>query len=65
MVAARMGRVEAGQALWKRLAYVAITRAERELRWVVRPMLAKPARALGVDDLSVPAHALQLTGEEE
>jgi len=28
-------------------------------------MLAKPARALGVDDLSVPAHALQLTGEEE
>ncbi len=64
MVAARMGRVEAGQALWKRLAYVAITRAERELRWVVRPMLAKPARALGVDDLIVPAHALQLTGED-
>ncbi|KAG1715281.1 Serine 3-dehydrogenase [Nymphon striatum] len=26
-VAARMGRVEAGQPLWKRLAYVAITRA--------------------------------------
>ncbi len=65
MVAARMGRVEAGQALWKRLAYVAITRAERELRWVVRPMLAKPKIELGVDDLTVPATALQLTGDEE
>lgn len=63
-VAARMGRVEAGQALWKRLAYVAITRAERELRWVVRSMLAKPRSALGVDDLATGPAALQLTGEE-
>jgi len=62
--AARMGRVEAGQHLWKRLAYVAITRAERELRWVVRSMLAKPSRPLGVDDLHVPVTALSLTGEE-
>jgi len=62
--AARMGRVEAGQHLWKRLAYVAITRAERELRWVVRSMLAKPSSPLGVDDLHVPVTALSLTGEE-
>ena len=32
--AARMGRVEAGQPLWKRLAYVAITRAQERLIWV-------------------------------
>jgi exodeoxyribonuclease-5 len=63
-IAARMGRVEAGQALWKRLAYVAITRAERELRWVVRSALAKPQGVLRVDDLSGPA-ALSLTGDEE
>lgn len=49
--AARMGRVEAGQPLWKRLAYVAITRAETELRWVVRNRLARPAAPLGVADL--------------
>jgi len=41
-VAAKMGRSESGQPLWKRLAYVAITRAERELRWVVRNRLARP-----------------------
>lgn len=63
--AARMGRVEAGQPLWKRLAYVAITRAERELRWVVRPMLARPQRPLATDDLIAPPSALQLTGDEE
>ncbi len=61
-IASRMGRVEAGQPLWKRLAYVAITRAERELRWVVRSMLAKPSNALGVDDLVVPAAPLTLEG---
>jgi exodeoxyribonuclease-5 len=63
--ASRMGRVEAGQPLWKRLAYVAITRAERELRWVVRPMLAKPKSELGIGDLTVVPSALQLMGEEE
>ncbi len=61
-IASRMGRVEAGQPLWKRLAYVAITRAERELRWVVRSMLAKPSNVLGVDDLVVPAAPLALEG---
>jgi exodeoxyribonuclease-5 len=45
--AARSGRIEAGQALWKRLAYVAITRAEERLIWVTRYMLSKPQAALG------------------
>jgi exodeoxyribonuclease V len=62
--ASRMGRVEAGQPLWKRLAYVAITRAERELRWVIRPMLAKPKSVLTIADLAVPAAPLTLTGED-
>ncbi len=63
-IASRMGRVEAGQPLWKRLAYVAITRAERELRWVVRAMLAKPGNALGIDDLTVAPAPLELSAEE-
>jgi len=62
--ASRMGRVEAGQPLWKRLAYVAITRAENELRWVVRNRLALPSDALGVSDLHVPAAPLELKSEE-
>ncbi len=54
--AARMGRVEAGQPLWKRLAYVAITRAQERLFWVVRNRLSKPEGPLRVDDLrSAPA----------
>jgi len=62
--ASRMGRVEAGQPLWKRLAYVAITRAERQLRWVVRNRLARPQGVLRVDDLEVPAAPLELRSEE-
>ncbi|MGF1554228.1 MAG: AAA family ATPase [Paracoccaceae bacterium] len=45
--AARSGQVEAGMALWKRLAYVAITRAEERLLWVRRAALSRPARPLG------------------
>lgn len=63
-VAARMGRVEAGQPLWKRLAYVAITRAQERLYWVVRNRLAKPTEALRIDDLTVPAAPLTLEVEE-
>ncbi|KIC38031.1 ATP-dependent DNA helicase [Leisingera sp. ANG-M7] len=64
--AARMGRVEAGQPLWKRLAYVAITRAQERLIWVVRNRLAKPSGPLQVDDLkAVPAAALTLEAQEE
>ena len=60
-VAARMGRSEAGQPLWKRLAYVAITRAQERLIWVVRNRLAKPSGPLSVDDLrSTPAAPLTL-----
>ncbi len=64
-VAARMGRVEAGQPLWKRLAYVAITRAQERLIWVVRNRLAKPTHPLRVDDLRVrPAAPLTLERED-
>lgn len=62
--ASRMGRVEAGQPLWKRLAYVAITRAETQLRWVVRNRLARPTSLLQTDDLAAPATPLELRGEE-
>ncbi|MBO6855257.1 MAG: ATP-binding domain-containing protein, partial [Marivivens sp.] len=62
--ASRMGRVEAGQPLWKRLAYVAITRAEHQLRWVVRNRLARPAQPLGIEDLRAPVAPLELTPEE-
>ena len=49
--AAMAGRSEAGMPLWKRLAYVAITRAEKRLHWVVRSSLARPRRGLTVEDL--------------
>lgn len=50
----RAGRNEAGLPLWKRLAYVAITRAETRLYWVMRYRLGKPTTPLGTDDLTVP-----------
>lgn len=61
-VAARMGRSEAGIALWKRLAYVAITRAQTQLRWVVRARLSKPEGVLGVED--IPKKSAPLTLEQ-
>jgi exodeoxyribonuclease V len=61
--AAQAGRTEAGLPLWKRLAYVAITRAEHRLLWVVRNRLARPTRALTVDDLRSPPAALALAEE--
>ncbi len=45
--AARAGQTEAGIALWKRLAYVAITRAEERLVWVTRYMMSRPESPLG------------------
>ena len=64
--AARAGRVEAGQPLWKRLAYVAITRAEERLIWVRRYALARPRAPLGTGDLTVErAPALALSAPEE
>ncbi|TPE49739.1 ATP-dependent DNA helicase [Amaricoccus solimangrovi] len=61
--AARAGRVEAGIALWKRLAYVAITRAEHRLHWVTRYMLSRPTEPLGTDDLVRNAPILALEAE--
>ncbi|MEL7462009.1 MAG: ATP-dependent helicase [Pseudomonadota bacterium] len=63
--AANSGRVEAGVALWKRLAYVAITRAETRLFWVIRNRLAKPADPLTTDDLAAPTAPLTLEGSPE
>jgi len=58
--AARAGREEAGQPLWKRLAYVAITRAEERLIWVTRYRLGRPAGPLGTADLDQGGGALRL-----
>jgi exodeoxyribonuclease V len=49
--AAQSGRSEAGVPLWKRLAYVAITRAQTRLNWVIRNRLARPVSPLTADDL--------------
>jgi exodeoxyribonuclease-5 len=62
--AAQSGRVEAGLSLWKRLAYVAITRAQTRLCWVVRSRLGRPAAALTTDDLPRAAPALALAAED-
>ncbi|AMY68172.1 ATP-dependent DNA helicase [Frigidibacter mobilis] len=61
----RAGRSEAGIPLWKRLAYVAITRAEKRLLWVVRNRLSRPAAGLTVDDLPQNAAPLALLREAE
>ena len=58
--AAQAGRMEAGLPLWKRLAYVAITRAETRLFWVTRARLALPTGPLQVDDLRGNSAALEL-----
>jgi ATP-dependent exoDNAse (exonuclease V), alpha subunit - helicase superfamily I member len=63
--AARMGRTEAGVPLWKRLAYVAITRAQDRLIWVVRNRLARPQTALGIEDLRSLAKPAPLALEGE
>ncbi|MGQ0563439.1 MAG: ATP-dependent DNA helicase [Gemmobacter sp.] len=60
--AAQSGRTEAGLPLWKRLAYVAITRAQSRLLWVVRNRLARPVQGLGVADLARQPAALALDG---
>ena len=63
--AARMGRTEAGTPLWKRLAYVAITRAQERLIWVVRNRLSKPTYPLTIDDLrKVQASELSLAMQD-
>jgi exodeoxyribonuclease-5 len=49
--AAQSGRKEAGLELWRRLAYVAVTRAETRLHWVTRWRLSRPTEPLGPRDL--------------
>ncbi len=62
----RSGRDEAGLPLWKRLAYVAITRAEERLFWVTRYALARPAEPLGTADLAAETRpVLALSGSAE
>ena len=61
--AAQSGRSEAGVPLWKRLAYVAITRAQHRLYWVVRNRLARPSAPLSVEDLKREPSPLAL-GQE-
>ena len=58
--AAQAGRIEAGLPLWKRLTYVAITRAEKRLFWVTRNRLGLPTAPLSVDDLRGNTGALEL-----
>lgn len=53
--AARAGRIEAGAPLWRRLAYVAITRAEERLIWSTRYAMSRPKERLTADDLEVGA----------
>jgi exodeoxyribonuclease-5 len=61
--AARMNRTESGIQLWKRLAYVAITRAENRLIWIVRNRLARPTAKLTVNDLVDTPDNFELTTE--
>ncbi len=62
--AAQSGRAEAGVALWKRLAYVAITRAESRLLWVTRYALARPEAPLTVADLTRRRPAALIAADE-
>lgn len=62
--AAWSNRNEAGIPLWKRLTYVAITRAQERLYWITRPRLARPSGTLSTEDLITPVAPLKLEGEE-
>ncbi|WP_298559576.1 AAA family ATPase [uncultured Aliiroseovarius sp.] len=61
--AAWAGRTEAGLPLWKRLAYVAITRAETRLHWVTRYAMARPQAELSTADLPAKPTALTLEAQ--
>ncbi|SFJ38501.1 ATP-dependent DNA helicase [Jannaschia pohangensis] len=62
--ASQAGRVEAGQHLWKRLAYVAITRAVTRLIWVKRYALGRPQHPLDTSDLRTAPAPLTLESED-
>ncbi len=64
--AARSGLVESGLHLWKRLAYVAVTRAQERLIWVTRYALARPAGQLATADLKTEPRRMEtLIGDTE
>lgn len=63
--ASRAGRMEAGIPLWKRLTYVAITRAQTRLFWVTRNRLARPSAPLSTEDLNTAPASFHLTAQEE
>ena len=48
---AHSGRIEAGIPLWKRLAYVAITRSTNKLFWITQYRLEAPREGIVVPDL--------------
>lgn len=62
--AAWSNRSEAGVQLWKRLAYVAITRAQERLFWITKARLARPSGPLGTADLTADAAPLALENDE-
>lgn len=49
--AARSQRIEAGAPLWRRLAYVAVTRAQERLIWATRYAISRPKKPLTAEDL--------------
>ena len=51
---ARSGLVESDIPLWKRLAYVAVTRAQERLFWVTHYKMALPKVGLNISDLVLP-----------
>lgn len=63
--AAWANRTEAGLPLWKRLAYVAITRAQHRLFWITRARLARPQAALSTDDLAADTAPLALEAQTD
>ncbi|MEE2859276.1 MAG: AAA family ATPase [Pseudomonadota bacterium] len=63
--AAWSNRAEAGVPLWKRLTYVAITRAQERLYWVTKARLARPSGPLSTDDLAAPVAPLALDAEAD
>ncbi|MFT4014086.1 MAG: AAA family ATPase [Paracoccus sp. (in: a-proteobacteria)] len=62
--AAWSNRTEAGIPLWKRLTYVAITRAQERLHWVVRARLARPGAPLGIAHLESAPSTLELASDD-
>ncbi|RJE80662.1 ATP-dependent RecD-like DNA helicase [Paracoccus sp. JM45] len=63
--AAWSNRSEAGVPLWKRLTYVAITRAQERLFWITKARLARPAGPLSIDDLVAKAAPLSLDVQDD